>query len=76
MIESASAVIVLVQRTQDRVVLQQVRQRLGVGKIVGRDKLDIVPVQTGAEYIPADAAEAIDAYFDCHFFSCVDGGLR
>ena len=57
------------QRAQHGVVLQQVRQRLGVGEIVDRYKLDIVPVQGRPDHIPANAAEPIDANFYSHFFS-------
>ena len=68
--ESASVRDVLVQRAEHGIVLQQVRQRLGVGKIVDRDEFHIIAVQTRANDIPADAAEAVDSYFHCHFFSC------
>ena len=54
------------ERSEHGVVLQQVRQRLGIGKIVGRDEFDLRVIQPGADYISADAAEAVDSHFDCH----------
>jgi hypothetical protein len=47
-------------------------QRLRIGNIVHRHDVDIFAVQTGANHIPANAAEAINANFNCHFFSCLD----
>ena len=55
-----------VELAEDGIVLQQVRQRLGVGEIVGGDKFDVGMMQAGADHIAADAAEAVDAYFDGH----------
>jgi hypothetical protein len=46
-------------------------QSLGVGQIVDRHEFHVIPVQTRTNDITADAAEAIDTYFDCHEFSCV-----
>ena len=55
------------ERSQHRVVLQQVRQRCGIGQIVYRYEFHIIPVQTRADNITANAAEAINSYFDCHY---------
>ena len=48
------------------VVLQQVRQRFGIGQIVGRDEFDFRIIESGADHISSDAAEAIDSYFYWH----------
>jgi len=52
---------------QDRVVLQQVGQRLRVGDVVHRDE---VPVQSllpgGPEEVPSDPPEPVDADLDAH----------
>jgi hypothetical protein len=47
-----------------------VRERLRIGKIVHRYEFHVFPVQTGANDIPANAAEAVNSNFYCHFFSC------
>jgi hypothetical protein len=58
---------VLAEPAQDRVVLQQVRERLVVRQVVDTDDLDVsVRGQQGAEVVAADAAEAVDAYPYCH----------
>jgi hypothetical protein len=44
------------------------RQRLRIGNIVHRHEFDIFAVETSADHIPANTAEAINANFDCHFF--------
>ena len=46
------------------------RESLGIGEVVYRDEFDVVPVQTRPDNIPANAAEAVNTYFYCHFFSC------
>ncbi len=58
-----------VKRPEDRIVLQHVRERLGVGEIVRGDEFDIGVVQAGANDVSSDAAEAVDPYFDCHRMS-------
>ena len=68
MIESASCVTSAWSVTEHGVVLQQVRQGLRVGEVVDRHEFHVIAAQTGTDDIPADAAEAIDAYFDCHVF--------
>ena len=51
---------------EDRVVLQQVGERLGVGQIVDRDDVDAAVVHGGAHDVAADAAEPVDPDFDGH----------
>ena len=47
---------------EDRVVAQQVRQRLVVGEVVDGDPLDVGLCRLGgAENVTADAAEAVDS---------------
>ena len=49
-------------RAEDRVVAQQVRQRLVVGEVVDGDPLDVGLCRLGgAEHVTADAAEAVDS---------------
>jgi hypothetical protein len=55
-----------VQRAEDGVVLQQVRQCFDVRQVVGGDELNFRVVHASPDNIPADAAEAIDTYFDSH----------
>ena len=59
------------ERSEHGIVLQKVRQSLSVGDIVDRHEFHVVPVQTCTDHIPANAAEAVNTYFDCHCFSCV-----
>src|SRR5262249_16241129 len=54
------------QIAQDRVVFQQVRQRLGVGDVVYRDELDVLIVYRRPDDVPADASESIDPNLDGH----------
>jgi hypothetical protein len=54
---------VLLQGAEDRVVLQQVRERLRVGQVIGGHELDLRIRQGRAEHIPPDTAEAVDANF-------------
>ena len=51
------------------IVLEQVRESLGVGKIVHRHEFNVGTVKGRADDVPADAAEAINANLDCHVFS-------
>jgi hypothetical protein len=51
---------------KDGIVLQKMRQRFGVGEIVGGDKLNAGMMQTCAQHIAADTAEAVNAYFNGH----------
>jgi hypothetical protein len=51
-----------VEAAEDRVVAEQVRQRLDVGEVVDADDLDVgAGRQQRAEVVAADAAEAVDA---------------
>ena len=51
-----------VEATGDRVVLEQVGERLVVGEVVHRDDLEVGALgEGGAEVVAADAAEAVDA---------------
>src|SRR5438093_1041769 len=50
----------------DGVVLEQVREGLRVGDVVHGDELEHALVEAGAEHVPPDAAEAIDADADRH----------
>ena len=51
---------------EDRVVLQQVRERCGVGDVVDGDDVDVVVRQRGAHDVAADAPESVDADLDGH----------
>jgi len=51
-----------VEAARDRVVLQQVGERLVVGEVVHCDDLEVGALgESGAEVVAADAAEAVDA---------------
>src|SRR5581483_4183644 len=54
--------------TQDAVVLEKVRQRLGIGDVVDGDHVDVRrgALTDGAIDIAPDAAEAVDADLDGH----------
>ena len=54
------------QISQNRVVLQKMRQRLRVRHVVHRDKFNILVVQRRPDDISADAAKAVDCYLDGH----------
>jgi hypothetical protein len=51
---------------EDGIVLEQVREGLGVGYVVDGDELDVLVVERGAHNVPSDAAEAVDADLDGH----------
>ena len=58
------------EAAQDRVVLEQVGDHLGVDQVVDRDELEIRPrLIGGPEKVPADSPEAVDAHLDCHLKS-------
>jgi hypothetical protein len=57
---------VVLQDPVDGVVLQEVRERLGVRDVVHGDELELRLAETGAEDVPTDTAEAVDAYADGH----------
>ena len=60
----------------DGVVLEEVRERLRVGDVVHGDELERALVEAGAEHVPPDAAEAIDADADRHGSSLLRTGPR
>ena len=62
------------ERSEHRVVLEQVRQRFRIGQIVDRDEFHVTPVQCRPDDIPANAAKAVDTHFYCHFVSCIYRG--
>src|SRR5579862_6843311 len=57
---------VVAQVAQDGIVLEQVGQGFGVGQVVDRHKFDIAVIERGTQHVAPDAAESINAYFDCH----------
>ncbi|GAA2936070.1 hypothetical protein GCM10020221_34790 [Streptomyces thioluteus] len=58
---------VLLQATEDAVVLQQVHQGGIVGQVVDADDLDVrTLLQQRAEVVATDTAKAVDAYADRH----------
>ena len=48
------------------VVLEQMRQRLGVGDVVDGDELDVALADAGAQDVATDASKAIDPNLDAH----------
>src|ERR1700689_1395678 len=54
------------QVAEDGVVLEQMREGLGVRNIVYRDELDVLVIERGAHDVPTDTAKAVDAYLDGH----------
>ena len=66
----------LVQRSEHGIVFQQVSQRLCIGEIVHRHEFHVIPVQTRADDVPANAAEAINANFYSHLFLLLFGGIE
>ncbi len=56
------------QIAEDGVVLQKVRESLGVGDVVNGDELNVLVVERGAHDVAADTAEAVDANLDGHYF--------
>ena len=58
------------ERAEDRVVLEQVGERLRVGDVVHADPVDVgAPGVRRAEHVAADAAEAVDAGLQGHVVS-------
>ncbi len=56
-----------VQATRDRVVLEQGRERLGVGQVVDGDDVEGAALcECCAEIITSDSTEAVDSDFDAH----------
>jgi hypothetical protein len=54
------------QISQNRVVLQQVREGLRVRDVVHCHELNVLVVNRSPDDIPADTAEAVDTYLDGH----------
>ncbi len=54
------------QIAEDGIVLQKVRESLGVRDVVDGDELNVLVVQRGAHDVAPDAAEAVDANLDGH----------
>ena len=54
------------QIAEDRIVLEQMGERLCVGDVVHRNKLNIFVVERGAHNVASDAAETVDTYLDGH----------
>src|ERR1019366_9499775 len=51
---------------KNRVVLEQVSQRGWAGQVVDGDKINLRIAKSGAKYVAANAAEAIDTNLNCH----------
>jgi hypothetical protein len=49
-----------------RVILEQVRQGLGVGDVIDSDELELAIVGPDAHHAAADPAEAVDTHTRCH----------
>src|SRR6185437_6801361 len=60
---------IVAQVAQDGIVLQQVGQGFGIGKVVDRHKFDVSVIEGGAQHVAPDAPESVDPYFDCHIAS-------
>ena len=54
------------QIAEDRVVLEQVRQRCRAGQVVDGNKINFGIAERGAQNVAANAAEAVDANLNCH----------
>ncbi len=54
------------QTAQNRIVFHQMGQGLRVGQIIDRHELDILPMKARPDYVPADAAKAVDGNFYRH----------
>ena len=62
----AAGLDVGVQVAEHRVVLEQMRERGGVGEIVDRDEIDVLGAQRRAHDVAPDAAEPVDPDLHCH----------
>ena len=52
-------------RAMHRVVLQQIRERRGVGEIVDGDEFDVeLSLERGADHVASDAPETVDSNLD------------
>src|SRR5579863_7420864 len=59
----------VVQVAENGIVLQQVSQSFGVGKIVDGHDFDVGIVEGSAKYVASNASKAVNAYFNCHVAS-------
>src|SRR5437879_2325373 len=57
---------VLLESAENGIVFQQVGQGLRIGQIIDRHEFDILSMQTRSDYIPADAAKAVNSNFYRH----------
>ena len=57
---------VVLEVTEYGVVFEEMGQCLGIGQVIGGNEFYFGIVQTGADNIPPDTAEAVDSYFDWH----------
>ena len=60
---------IVLEISQHRIVLQQVRERLRVGDIVYSNEVDFRIPKRGAKNVAPDATKSIDADFNCHSLS-------
>src|SRR5580658_3129996 len=51
---------------EDRIVLEQVGQSLGIGEIVHRDEVEVLVGQCGAQDVASNTSESINANFYGH----------
>ncbi len=63
----------LLEVSEDGIVLEQVGEGGRGGEVVDGDEFDVGVAESGAEDVASDAAEAVDAYLYCHrdLHSCV-----
>ena len=54
----------LAQRSVDRIVLQEMRERLRIGDVVDGDEVERLVTEAGAQDVAADAPEPVDADAD------------
>ena len=57
------------QIAENGIVLEKMSQRLWIGKIVDRNKIQIGIVQGCAQNVTANTSETVNANFDCHLAS-------
>jgi len=57
---------IFVEASESRIVFEQMRQRLGICKIVGGDNFDVGIVERGAHHVSANPAKSVDCNFDWH----------
>src|SRR5271170_3289461 len=57
------------QIAQNRIIFEQVGERLRIGEIVDRHEFDIGILERGAQNIAPDASETVNAYFNSHLAS-------